>query len=254
MGHPGKAQTSPTITSSDSISHCRPKYLMNQITSNSVTHSQKPKPSASSPGTSSVPSNDSRISIGTSCGDNRTFPITTEMEQRHSEMSWMLCTDEGCGRHPNEEEGAGYYWPKYLNVRKQSKKAKRKGEDRTSTSHTALEEGQASLPDIPYLSETLPPFRITDTILATPPMASPAFSPLYRQAGYDSYDATNANQFLSTLHSHLMRILAQRVREALETDALYTRVKQTDNKLHYPIRKAIYLPRTPMGTKTFIDR
>jgi len=72
----------------------------------------------------------------------------------------------------------------------------------------ALEEGQASLPDIPYLSEGLPPFRMNDTILATPPMALPPFSPLYSQAGYDSDEATNANQFLKTLHSSLMGILA----------------------------------------------
>ena len=55
----------------------------------------------------------------------------------------------------------------------------------------------------------MPPFRMNDTILATPPMALPAFSPLYSHAGYDSDEATNANQFLSTLHSHLMGILAQ---------------------------------------------
>jgi len=70
---------------------------------------------------------------------------------------------------------------------------------------------------------------MNDTILATPPMASPAFSPLYSQAGYDSDEATNANQFLSTLPSRLMGILTQRVREALKTDALCTRVKETDN-------------------------
>jgi len=81
--------------------------------------------------------------------------------------------------------------------------------DRTPTSNTALEEGQASLPDIPYLSESLQPFRMNDTILATLPMASPAFSPLYSQAGYHSDEAANANQFLSTLHSRLMAILAQ---------------------------------------------
>jgi len=72
-------------------------------------------------------------------------------------------------------------------------------------------------------------------------MALPAFSPLYSQAGYDSAEATNANQFLSTLHSRLMGILAQQVREALENDALYTRVKQTDNKLHYSIRDGLLL-------------
>jgi len=38
-----------------------------------------------------------------------------------------------------------------------------------------------------------------------------------------------------------MGILALRLREALETDALYTRVKQTDNKLHYSIRDGLLL-------------
>jgi len=56
---------------------------------------------------------------------------------------------------------------------------------------------------------------MNDTILATPLMASPALSPLYGHAGYDYDEATNANQFLSTLHSCLMGNLAQRVREAL---------------------------------------
>jgi len=82
---------------------------------------------------------------------------------------------------------------------------------------------------------------MNDTILATTPMASPAFSLLYSQAGYDSDEATNANQFLSTLHCRLMGILAQRVREALEKDALYTRVKQTDNKLHDSICDGVLL-------------
>jgi len=161
-------------------------------------------------------------------------------------MSWMSCTDDGCETHKNEKESADY-WPKDPKVRKQSKKTRRKEQDRTSTSNTALEEGQASLPDIPYLSENLPPFRMNDTILATPPMASPAFSPLYSQAGYDSDEATNANQFLSTLHSRLMGILAQRVREALENDALYTRVRQTDNKLHYSIRDGLLLAQNTNG-------
>ena len=64
-------------------------------------------------------------------------------------------------------------------------------------------------PRYPYLSGSLPLLHMNDTILATPPMASPALSPLHSQAGYDSDEATNANQFLSTLHSPLMGILAQ---------------------------------------------
>jgi len=88
---------------------------------------------------------------------------------------------------------------------------------------------------------------MNDTILATPPMASPAFSPLYSQADYDSNEATNANEFLSTLHSGFMGILAQPVREALKTDALYTRVKETDNKLHYSIRDGLLFAQNTKG-------
>jgi len=152
----------------------------------------------------------------------------------------MSCTNDECEIHRNEKEGAGY-WRKDPKVQKQSKKTKTKEQDRTSISNTALEEGQASLPDIPYLSENLPPFRMNDTTLATPPMASPAFSHLYSHAGYDSDETTYANQFLSTLPSRLMGILAQQVREALKTNALYTRVKETDNKLHYSIRDGLLL-------------
>ena len=161
-------------------------------------------------------------------------------------MSWMSCTDNGCEIHKNDNDGASY-WPKDPKVRKQSKKSKRKEQHMTSTSNTALEEGQASLPDVPYLSESLPPFRMNDTILATPPMASPAWSPLYSQAGYDSDEATNASEFRGTLHSRLMGILAQRVRQALKTDALYTRVKEIDNKLQYSIRDGLRLPQNTNG-------
>jgi len=80
-------------------------------------------------------------------------------------------------------------------------------------------------------------------------MASPAFSPLYSQAGYDSNEATNANQFLTILHSPLVGILAQRVREALKGDALLTRVKETGNKLHYSIRDGLLLAQNTNGYK-----
>jgi len=189
MYHLGEAQTLPTLTSSDSISCCRPEYLMDEITSNAVTRSQKRKASASSPATSSAASNDSRIWIGNSWDDNRTLPISSEMERRHSDISWTSCTDDGCEIHKNEKEGGGY-WLKDPKVWKQSKKTKRKEQDKTSASRTALAEGEASLPDIQYLSEKLPPFRMNTTILATPPMAWPAFSPLYSQAGYDCDEAT----------------------------------------------------------------
>jgi len=87
--------------------------------------------------------------------------------------------------------------------------------DRISISNTAIEDDQTSLPDIPYLSDGLPPFCMNDTILATPSMASLAFSALYSHAGYDSQEATNANLFLSPLHARHMGILSMRVSEAL---------------------------------------
>jgi len=152
----------------------------------------------------------------------------------------MSCTDDECEIHKNAKEGARY-WRKDPKVRSQNKKTKRNEQDRTSISSTALEEGQASLPDIPYVSENLSLFRMNDTMLATLPMASPAFSPLSSKAGYDSDEATNAKQFLSTLHSRLVGIVTQRLREALKTDALYTTVKETDNKLHYSIRNGLLL-------------
>jgi len=183
-----------------------PQYPMDETTSNAATRPPKCKASASSPATSRAATNDSRIWLGNSGGDNRTLPMSREVERPHCEITWMSCTDDACEIHKDENEGA-CYWPKDPKVRKQGKKTRRKVQDRASISNTALEEGQASVPDIPYLSENLPPFRMNDTILATPPIVSPAFSPLYSQAGYDSDEATNANQFPSTLHSRLMGIL-----------------------------------------------
>ena len=88
---------------------------------------------------------------------------------------------------------------------------------------------------------------MNDTILATPPMASPAFGHLYSQAGYDPDEATNANKFLSSLHSRPMAIFAQRIREALKTNALFTRVKDSPNKLHYSIFDGLLLAQNTNG-------
>jgi len=81
MYHSGEAQTSPTLTSSDSMSRCRPEYLIDEITSNAVSRSQKGKGFASWPAKSSLASNDSRISIGNSWDDNRTLSTSTEIER-----------------------------------------------------------------------------------------------------------------------------------------------------------------------------
>ena len=163
-------------------------------------------------------------------------------------MSWMLCTDDECEIHKGEKDGASY-WPKDPKKRKQTKKAKGKQADRTSPSNTALELGQTLLPDIPYLSEHLPRLRMNDTILATPSITLPAFGPLYSQAGYHPDEATNANKFLNSLHSCLVGIFAQRVREVLKTDVLFTTVKDTLIKLHYSILDGLLLAQNTNGYK-----
>jgi len=120
---------------------------MDEITSNAVTRTPKRMASASSKATSSPAGRNSRISIGNSWGENSTLPITTEIGRQHSEMSGMSGTDDWCEIHKNEKQGAGY-WPKDTKVHKQRKKTKRKEQDRTATSNTVREEGQARLPDI----------------------------------------------------------------------------------------------------------
>ena len=93
---------SPTIHSANSIYRNSPEYLMGEITSASVTRSQKRKATTSVPTASPTNSNDSRISIGNSWGDDITLPIPHEMQRRHSEMSWMSCTDDKCEIYKGE--------------------------------------------------------------------------------------------------------------------------------------------------------
>ena len=111
-------------------------------------------------------------------------------------------------------------------------------------SNTVLEEGQALLPDIPDLSEHLRPLRINNTILYTPPIALSAFGPTNSQAGYDSKEGTNASKFLSSLHTHLMDIFAQRIREALKSNRPYSIIKDFNNKLYYSIFHSLFLAQT----------
>jgi len=132
MYHSDEAPTAPTLTSSDSIHHCRPVYLMHEIASNAVTRSPKHKATAPSPATSRAPSNDRRITIGNSWGDNRTLPISSELEQPHSEMSCMSCTDDGCEIHKNQKEGAGYR-PRIL--RSRSRVTRRREQSRLGLQH-----------------------------------------------------------------------------------------------------------------------
>ena len=150
---------------------------MNEISSHAVTRSQKRKtPPQSSP---SVTSNDSRISIGNIWGDTVTLPISIEMQRRHSAMSWRSCTDDNCEDHKEDKIGARY-WPKDPKKRKQSKRAR--GKKRTDFGPTlSNEKTPTALPDIPYLSEYAPPIRMQESIIDTPPMAAPAFEPLYSE-------------------------------------------------------------------------
>ena len=97
---------SPTFTSRESIYRTSPDYLMNEISSHAVTRSQKGKtPPQSSP---SVTSNDSRISIGNTWGDTVTLPIPSEMQRRHSAMSWRSCTNDDCEDYKEDKIGARY--------------------------------------------------------------------------------------------------------------------------------------------------
>ena len=204
---------------------------MNEISSHAVTRYQKHQsPPQSSP---SVTSNDSGISIGNTWGDTVTVPIPSEMQRRNSAMSWRSCTDDHCQDHKEDKIGARY-WSKDPKKRKQSKRAR--GKKRTDFGPTlSNEKSPTALPDIPFLSEYAPPIGMQESIIDTPPMASPALEPLYSEPHLSSGEAEREQSFISTLHSTLMGDFRPRVLKALELDPLYARVKQTGNKLHYSI-------------------
>ena len=74
-----------------------------------------------------------------------------------------------------------------------------------------------------------------ESIISTPPMASPAFEPLYSELYLSPGETEWAQSFIGTLYSTLMGDFRPRVLKALELDLLYARVMQTGNKLHYSI-------------------
>jgi len=157
----------------------------------------------------------------------------------------MSCTNNGCEIHKNEKQGGGYL-PKTLRSGRRGRK--RRERSRIVLQHQIRHMRKAGLAlDISYLSENHSPFPISETIQATAPMASQAFSPLYSQAGSDSDEATNAHQRLSTLQSCPMCILTWQVRHALNIDVLYTRVKQTNIKLHYSFYDGLLLAQNTNG-------
>ena len=156
---------SPTLTSRESIYRTSPDYLMNEISSHAVTRSQKRKTPPQS--SLSVTSNDSRISIGNTWGDTVTLPIPSEMQRKHSVMSWRSCTNDDCEDHKEDKIGARY-WPKDPKKHKQSKRARgKKGTDFGPT--PSNEKSPTALPDIPFLSEYAPPIRMQENIIDTPP-------------------------------------------------------------------------------------
>ena len=148
-------------------------------------------------------------------------------------MSWRSCTDDDCEDHKEDEIGARY-WPKDPKKRKQSKQAR--GMKRTDFGPAlSNEKSPTALPDIPYLSGYALPIQMQESIIDTPPMASPVFEPLYSEPYLSPGEAERAQSFIGTLHSILMGDFRPRVLKALELDPLYARVKQTGNKLNYSI-------------------
>ena len=147
---------SPTLSSRESIYRTSSDYIMNEISTNAVTRSQKRKTPPQS--SSSVTSSDSRISIGNTRRDTITLPIPSEIERRHSAMSWHSCTDDDCEAY-NEDKIGARYWPKDPKQCKQSKRAK--GKHNTDFGpNLSNENPSTTLPDIPYLSEYAPPIRM----------------------------------------------------------------------------------------------
>ena len=59
-----------------------------------------------------------------------------------------------------------------------------------------------------------------ESIIDTPPMALPAFEPLYSEPFLSPGEAERAQSFIGTLHSTLMENFRPRVLKALELDRL----------------------------------
>ena len=124
------------------------------------------------------------------------LPIPSEMQRRHSGMSWRSCTDDDCEDHKEDKIGARY-WSKDPKKRKQSKRAR--GNKRTDFGPTlSNEKFPTVLPEIPFLSEYALPIRMQESIIDTPSMASPAFEPLYTEPFLSPGEAERAQSFIGT--------------------------------------------------------
>ena len=161
-------------------------------------------------------------------------------------MSWRSCTNDDCHDHKEDKIGARY-WPKDLKKRKRSKRAR--GKNRTNFGPTlSNEKSPTALLYIPFLSEYVPPpISMQESIINTPPMASPAFEPLYRKPYLSPGEAERAQSFIGTLHSTLIGDFRPRVLKAIELDPLYARVKQTGNKLQYSIDSDLLMAQNTNG-------
>ena len=167
------------------------------------------------------------------------------MQRKHSAMSWHSCTDDDSEDLKEDKIGARY-WPKDPKKRKQSKRAR--GKKRTDFGPTVSnKKSPTALADIPFLSEYAPPIRMQESIIDTPPMASPAFEPLSSKLYLSPGEAEQAQSFIGTLHSTLMGDFRPRVLKGLELDPHYARVKQTGNKLHYSIDGGLLMAQNTNG-------
>jgi len=241
MYYTSDEKPSPNLTSDNSSLRSSPKYLMNEAASFAVTRSQTSKnpsnerknPPQSSPSTSPTDSADSYWE------DSVISPSPSEQEKEHSETSWRSCTNDDCELH-SEEKAEASYWPKDPRKRKESKKAK--GKRAAIQGPIAPQKALSySPPDLRYLSERAPPLRMEDSLLDSPPMAAPAFGPLYNDPDDNQTESSQAQFILDTLNARLHGIFRDRIRQALELDPLYAKVKETGNKLNYSISDGLLL-------------
>ena len=100
---------------------------------------------------------------------------------------------------------------------------------------------------MPLFSEYALAIRMQESIIDTPPMASPAFEPLHSEPYLSPGEAEQAQTFIGSLHSTLMGDIWPQVLKALELDPLYARVKQTGNKLHYSIDGGLLMAQNTNG-------
>jgi len=86
-----------------------------------------------------------------------------------------------------------------------------------------------------------------DSLLNSPPMASPAFGPLHNDPDDNQTESSQAQLILDNLDARLNGIVRNQIRLALELDPLYTKVMVTGIKLHYPISDGLLLAQNTNG-------